>query len=403
MKSYQKAMIDLLKAAINEKKIVFSKENHIDWDEMVAEAEQHKISALIYSSMDKSSFKYMDNNILSKWKKYISEDSVSQIRHIYNISKLVYSLNEHRIEVILLKGLILRNYYPKPEFRTMCDADILVKPEDYLTVKKYLIKNGYKCYENNHPVHQCFMCSNQLVIEVHWKLINENYLNSNIKDFEEDIWKKSIEVNICGVNCKTLCNEDFLIHMCLHMAVHAKYSGIGVRQLYDVAVFVKNKNIEWTSFCSRISFYGISKFTKGLFELLHQIFDINIPEDILENEYISKQDLRLLLKNILSSGVHGKNEEKDGFGQLSKYSGNSKYVNNNIKILLKFIFPTRAELSYRYKYAKANVLLLPIAWIHHAIRGIFIRKYGFIKMIKYYKTTLNYIDRRKEIIKIFEL
>lgn len=403
MEKYQKVIIDLLKASINKKNIAFNKENNVEWNEVINEAKQHKISSLIYSAIDKSSFQYIDNNILAEWKKEIFIDSVIQIRHINNISKLVDNLNKQGIEIILLKGLILRNFYPRPEYRTMCDADILVKPEDYLTVKNYLIKSGYKCDESNHPIHQSFMCSNQLDIEVHWKLVNDDCVNSDMNDFEEKVWKKSIEYNICEVYCKTLCNEDFLIHMCLHMAVHAKYKGFGLRQLYDVAIFIKNKNIDWTSFYSRISLYGISKFTKGLFELLHQIFDIDTQKDSLKNQYISKQDIQLLLDIILASGVHGKKEEKIGFDALNRYGINEQYVDGRIKRIFKLIFPTRTKLSDRYKYAKGNVLLLPIAWIHHAITGIFIKKYGFIKMFKYSKESFDILDRRKQVIRIFEL
>ena len=403
MEHYQKVIIDLLRASISKTKIVFNEENNVEWNEVIEEAKQHKISSLIYSAVDKNSLTYMNDKLLDEWKKDILKDNVIQIRHINNISKLINNLNEQGIEIILLKGLVLRNFYPRPEYRTMCDVDILVKPKDYLIVENYLINNGYKCDEKNNPIHQCFICSNQPLIEVHWKLVNNDCFNSYIKDFEDVVWKKSIEFNICGANYKTLCNEDFLSHMCLHMAVHAKCSGFGLRQLYDMAIFIKNKNVDWTSFYNKISLYGISKFTKGLFELLHEIFDINMPKDILENEYISKQDIQLLLCNILASGVHGKKDEMSGFWKLCKYRGDGHYLNTNMKRLFKFMFPIRAELSCRYKYAKANVLLLPIAWMHHALRGIFIRKYGFIKMIKYYKVTLNLINRREKIIEIFKL
>ena len=69
-------------------------------------------------------------------------------------------------------------------------------------------------------------------------------------------------------------------------------------------------------FLYRISLYGISKFTKGLFKLLHQIFDIDIPKDSLKDQSINKQDIQLLLDNILASGVHGKKEEIIGFNAL---------------------------------------------------------------------------------------
>lgn len=404
MENYQKVVIDLLKASINKKSIAFNKKNNVQWNEVINEAKHHKISSLIYSSIDKSSFKYIDNNILVKWKEEILIDNVIQIKHINSISNLVNNLNEQRIEIMLLKGLVLRDFYPRPEYRTMGDADILVKPEDYLAVKNYMVENGYVCNEDNHPVHKRFICPNRPHIEVHWKLINNDYFSGYINNFEEEIWKKSNEVTICNVKSKTLCDEDFIIHLCLHMAVHIKSGGFGLRQLYDIAIFIKNKNIDWESFYTRISLYGISKFAKGLFKLLNQIFDIDIPKYILEDKSITKQEIQLLLDNVLASGVYGRKEEINGFNALREYGTNEQHIDSNVKRIFKFIFPTRAELSDRYSYAKNNILLLlPVAWIHHAITGIFTKKYGVVKILEYSKKSLNIVNRRKEIIKIFEL
>jgi len=403
MEQYQKVIIDILKASINRRNIEFNKNNNIDWNEVVNEVKQHKISSLVYSSIDRNSLKYIDNTSLSRWKQEIFKDNLIQIRHINSISKLINNLNQEGIEILLLKGLVLRNFYPRSEYRTMSDADILVKSEDYLIVRNYLIKNGFECYENNNEIHQRFINSNGLLIEVHWKLIHENYFNRNIQEFEKNVWKKSIEFNICGTNCKALCDEDLLIHMCLHMAAHTKCSGIGLRQLYDMAIFVKNKNIDWISFDRRISFYGISKFTNGLLAVVNQVFGINVPKDILDNQYVSKQEIKLLLSNILASGVYGKKEEINGFEALCKCETSEQYFYGNIERIFKLFFPTRIELSNRYKYAKNNVLLIPIAWMHHAITGIIIKRYGLIKMIKHCKKSFDILKRRKRVIKIFEL
>ena len=41
--------------------------------------------------------------------------------------------------VIVLKGLVVREYYPQPEQRSMSDADIFVKAKDLNKSKKILI------------------------------------------------------------------------------------------------------------------------------------------------------------------------------------------------------------------------------------------------------------------------
>lgn len=403
MQEYQKVIINLLKASINKKKISFDEDNKIDWNNLVSEAKQHKISALIYSSIDRNSLTYIDNKNLDIWKQEIFKDSLIQIRNINSTLKLINNLNNQGIEVILLKGLVLRDLYPRLEYRTMSDVDILIREKDYFRVKNYLIKNDFEYYENNNPIHQGFVNSNKLFIEVHWRLINDNYLNRDMREFEEEVWKRVIDYDICGVHYKTLCTEDFLIHMCLHLAVHTKCSGFGLRQLYDMAVFINNMNINWEKFCSRVCLYGISKFTKGIFELLHQIFDIKVPKNVLENQYVNNQEIEILLNNILASGANGIKEEINGFEILCKCRNKEQYVYSNLKRIFKLFFPTRSELSDRYEYAKKHSLFLPIAWLHHAITGIVIKRYGLVGMFKYSKKSFDILNRRKKLIKSFEL
>ena len=48
----------------------------------------------------------------------------------YELERLKETLEEAEIPFILLKGSVIRKYYPEPWMRTSCDIDILVKKED---------------------------------------------------------------------------------------------------------------------------------------------------------------------------------------------------------------------------------------------------------------------------------
>ena len=53
--------------------------------------------------------------------------------------------NKNNIPVIVLKGLVVRDLFPNPTLRTMCDADILVKEKDLENVIQ--MKNYYSMLE----------------------------------------------------------------------------------------------------------------------------------------------------------------------------------------------------------------------------------------------------------------
>ena len=47
----------------------------------------------------------------------------------YELARLTAALDEAKIKHILLKGSVIRRFYPRPELRTSCDIDIFVEED----------------------------------------------------------------------------------------------------------------------------------------------------------------------------------------------------------------------------------------------------------------------------------
>lgn len=400
MELYEKQVLNILNRAVNDKKFSSNNEEIYEWEKIINEADKHLISSLIYYSLDRDTLKQIDYEILNNWKVNILKSNISQI-HILNCAKeILLGLKEKGIQVVVLKGFILKNIYPRPEFRTMCDLDILIDIKDYNLVNKYLVSVGYICGKQKHPVHAVYCNENGSEVEVHWKLINKDYYNGDEKEFEKNIWKNAKEITIYGLEIKTLSDEDFLIHICMHMAVHTKCSGFGLRQLYDLALFTKNKyeDIDWESFKYRISKYGILTFTEGLYALCDKLFGIKVPLLYLSNSNLKEEHINLLLESIIYSGGNGRREQIIDFTLL--HNPNNSY--NKVKKIIQIIFLSRKKLSSNYSYAKKYFFLLPIAWIHRIFRAIF-RKNELIRIFKYTKQSIEAGEKQSQILNMFNL
>ncbi|NOW02664.1 nucleotidyltransferase domain-containing protein [Clostridium beijerinckii] len=404
MEAYQKTIINILKASIWRQKFRYDKNIIIEWPLLIKEAREHNISSLVYYSLDRRYLENIDIDILEQWKKEIFIVNLIQRNNINNVLGIIDDLKKHGIEIIVLKGIVLREFYTRPEFRTMGDIDILIKRDDYDKVKSYLISIGYECIdEGKNEVHQGFTSKGRLEIEVHWNLINNKYFHGNIEEFENNLWNNSIEIDINGVKTRMLSFNDFFFHMCLHMAVHAKFSGFGLRQLYDLSVFIINRynELDWDYLIKKSEQYKILKFTQGLILLCNKLFKIEVPSKILTN-VISVKELDLLLENILRSGVHGKKEEIEDFKALYRYGTNEYHIESNLLRIIKFLFPGKSEMMSRYSYAKRSYFLLPVAWMHRAFRGICV-KYGVINIFRNSKKAVSLGKQRNKLIKSFEL
>ena len=109
MKSYQKTLLDILRASINNEKFD-CRYNITQWEELIHEAKEHNISSLIYYTLSKDTLQGIDSTLLKKWKKEVIMSNIIQINHIKQMYNVILELKKENIEIIILKGLVLRKF-----------------------------------------------------------------------------------------------------------------------------------------------------------------------------------------------------------------------------------------------------------------------------------------------------
>lgn len=401
MDKIQTQIVNLLNAGIHGNKIDFNLSENIDWESIIEESKAHKVESLIYSSIGKDTLKNIEHELLEGWKKETFMSGVGQLRHINNVSEFLCEFNKQSIPVIVLKGLVIRDLYPKPELRTMCDADLIIHKDDLDKVKNLLLNLGYT-EKVTSDKDLCFIRGNTYV-EVHWSIANEKSFN-NVELFEEIMWKNAIKVNVGDSEVLSMCYEDLLVHICMHMAAHIKYLGFGIRQLCDLVLIVEKKGnvINWNKFIEKINMLGIYKFTVAIFNICNRLFDMEIPDILNKRELINDKYIYLLIEDIFSNGVHGKRDKASSFSKVISYA-NKEEKRSTLNSFKKLYFPSSDMLSEKYSYAKYNKFLLPFAWIHRLFSGILNNDYSIIDKIKFTIFGMSVSKKRNNLISWLEL
>lgn len=381
MNEIQSYIIKNLNYSLRGKKMDIPLNTNIDWNEVIEECRQHQISSLVYSGISKESLKNIDKNTLDKWKRETFMSGVYQINHIKQISSILNIFNDNNIPVIVLKGLVVRDLYPKSELRTMGDADILVHENDLDNVVNILQDEGY--IEHSRIEYHIEFSRGNSHIEVHWTLANEEIFDG-IVEFKDETWARVIDIKVGESNSLSMCDEDLLLYLCIHMAKHFIDSGFGIRQVCDVLLLVEKRGqyIDWDSFVTRTKRSGVYKFTMSIFAICNKLFEMSIPDELKEG-FVEFNDKYLdeLIDLIWANGVHGKKNKAEIIArQLIKEENNKK--NNWIGRIKKIYFPTGNSLSNRYSYAKKNRLLISIAWIHRILNVMFRKDYSIQDKIK---------------------
>lgn len=409
MNNTQKQIIYMLSAAIRNKNVKFRSDEKINWNEVLEESEAHKVTPLIYSSINRAeALNIMDESTLNTLKKNVFKSSITQSSHIKNVASVLERFNNTGIPIIVLKGLVVRDYYPISDLRTMCDADVLVHEEDLEKVSALMISLGFNQIKekDDHGAHIVFY-KGSTVFEVHWTLINDRFFKGD-KSFEDKLWDDAMDVTVGGVKTKSLSLEDLAVHLCTHMAVHLAYSGFGVRQLTDLVVLVEKKGhlIDWKAFLNKSKECGVYTFAIAIFNVCNRLFDMEIPKEIKGEKNIKNKYIEQLIQDIFDSGVHGKKSNDRVFAAEFAFDQGEGAADGSVSIIKKFmklLFPPIRQMSDKYNYAKKFILLAPIAWIHHLIEGILNKDYNFSSKMKMATSTVSVANKRNKLLKELEL
>ena len=147
-------------------------------------------------------------------------------------AKISKAFEEAQIPYVPLKGMIIKDYYPKPHLRTSSDTDILVRKEDLPRALECLEQRlNYKRAEESYHFHDISLFSpGGFHLELHFTLAcDRGMLDPTLEkvwDYCEPLKDGSFEYRQSP--------EFFMFHQIAHMASHFLNGGCGIRPLADL-------------------------------------------------------------------------------------------------------------------------------------------------------------------------
>lgn len=389
MKVHSRVLISLLSAAIRNQEPGSISHEEVDWYTLYDEASAHQVHPLLYPvirKLDKNMAP--DQSLITLWHRETMGQAARLLASMEIFNKILHSADKDNIPVILLKGLVLRDYYPNPGLRTMGDADLLVHREDLNRFRKILCSFGYRECEAT-VKHLGFYHPEYLRIEVHWILSNKE-VEEQIAFFSDEVWENAVRAKGYGENILILSPQDQFLHLILHTVNHIEASGFGLRQLCDLTLFVEASvsSLSWDNIFSRAEHFGLSHYTYAVLEICNRLFDCKFPG--LQNFALQGDEdyVQLFIEDIIHSGVYGNRSiERNASTSILKILKLSNYSESHSLFLfwIKILFPPASGLGQRYAYVKKHPIMLPAAWIHRIIRNFgrreFIKQAGDIRSL----------------------
>lgn len=357
--------LEILKTAINEEKLpcdtVLSCE---DANRILKLAELHRVLPLIYDKVfDFCPFNEDEKEIISKRTKLLV---LQQSFREEGFLKVYGELLRKGLKPLVVKGIVCRHLYPKPEFRFSADEDLLILPEEAEAYHRVLSSLGFRKQENcrENPYETSYFTDDGLHIELHTSLFSTNteYFN-RYNEVLNCAFDKAVCVQAGNEKLYTLSPTDHFVFLVLHTLKHFINGGVGIRQVCDIMLFARrySEEIDTKQAYDKLKYAKADKFTAGLFAIGGKY--LGFEEDAgmylsLFGEYATEAEA--LLSDILCAGVYG------GATMARRHSAQITFdaVHGKKRRLVHRLFPPLKELDGRFEYARKVPVLLPAAWIH---------------------------------------
>ena len=364
--------LSLLKSSLKNEKYDGEK---IDFEDLVyiyKMSEIHHVVPMVYNAAyNEDFFKECDANFQAMFKSSAFRYIFSQIQRTNHFLEVYKKLSEKNIKILVFKGIIFRNMYNNPDDRISSDEDILIKKEDYEKVKEFFLSEGFEFIDKGE---ECayFSKSTGLCIEVSTSLFShESKAYGHLNKLFEDVFEKSIKINIDKIDILTLSHEQHLIYIVFHNMKHFLTGGFGIRQVADFSKYIETygEYINWEKFWSDLKDLNYDTFALNLIEISLKYLGFNddkitYPDNItsfdeLKNSqkyYINSESL---INDILDAGVFGASTmDRKHTALMTLDAVEDKKKSNR----LKAVFPNVNYLKDNYTYLQKYPILLPVAW-----------------------------------------
>ncbi|MBR1443327.1 MAG: nucleotidyltransferase family protein [Firmicutes bacterium] len=375
MKYDDRYIVELSRAAIFDD-TPFNPKEELNWNYIYSKSIDQNITGLLFTAINKLSDEYRPNtDLYAKWQKKMFETIAVTSRQYNEFSRMTKTISETGIKIVVLKGGFMRRIYPTPELRTMGDFDVLVKKSDLKKIANLFKSNGY---EVNKAVFGVEVKNEKAFWEIFYVLEEEFVIAPEENTLM--IYDNSVSVDSFFIPKETL----FLSHMIVHTGKHYVEKGAGVRNLLDIALYISRYKQELdfdkiSRLCAKQNYRKIHNY---ILSAVKQWYGVD-----LSDVQFDECDSTLFIEYTLLNGIFGKH----GNVLLPQIA---KPTDDSISGFRKLFFPTAKALENRYKYLRKSPFLLPIAWVHRFLSGIFFRKFSLKTMIKDLKEARCFSDER---------
>lgn len=330
----------------------------IDLDKLYAVSKFHSLTAICAMALESAGVTLSD-----KWREAKAKAIRKNILLDAERAQILGFFEQNGIWYLPLKGIIMKDMYPKAGMRQMADNDILFDSRFQMQVKEYMESKGYKTESIGKGAHDTYHKPPVYNFELHTMLYSE-LSDQNIHDYYTDVKSRLVKDNDNEYGYH-FTDEDFYIFMTVHEYKHYSGGGTGLRSLLDCFVYLRSKgdSLDWGYIEDELDKLGIGEFECKSRALAMKIFSsADLPK--------LSDDEREMLEYYLLSGTYGTHKQsvENRMDKLAAQTGSK----SKLRYIMSRLFPDAEFFKAYAPFFYRHKIFLPVGWIYRIFKGFII-------------------------------
>ncbi len=374
-------------------------------------AKKHNLVSLMAQAMEKMGFE-SDSDIWKRWLKEKNQLIYKSVLMDVEREAIQNFFEENNIWYMLLKGMVIRKYYPAPELREMADNDILFDNKYSKEVYDFMTARGYKSDDYNKGYHDEYLKPPAYNFEMHRQLVSSKE-RPKWYEYYKDV--KSILINDAnGKNQFYFSDNDFYVYFIVHTYKHFLNSGMGLRTVLDVYLYLNNlqDKLDFDYIEEQLKKLDAYDFEQTFRSLTFKMFGENAKEgnaaadelqdsfdakeqDMLRESFDAKKQDKLcgsfdakeqdkwwnsfddkehdMLSYILDAGTYG-NLENSVAHKMGYTKGEKKKASDKAKYIFRRLFPSMDTIEEFFPFFYKHKWAIPFLYIYRIGKIPFTRR-----------------------------
>lgn len=343
-----------------------------DWTALLRLAGEQKLLPLVYAAVRGTpGFAAAPEAVRAAARRQTMREAAAQTVHTEAFLRLYQALRAEGLAPVVVKGIVCRALYPQPELRPSSDEDLYLTAAEMPCFHAVLLRAGFvltepeRDYRSAHEARYVHPDTG-LVVEGHWALFPTEYavyaaLNVQLPD----LMQRAQDWESGGVTLRVPDVCDHLIFLLLHAFKHFISSGVGVRQLCDIALWMRRfgAQIDWQRVRAALRATHSEGFAAAVIDAGVHWFGLERAAAHIPPDWETLESAALLA-DALSGGVYG---SADGTRRhsctITIHAADRAHRGGTGRAsLCAALFPGREVMAGWYPYVARCPALLPAAW-----------------------------------------